>query len=142
MERILSILTASALIFNGATAKQWPYDRYAGETTRKGEWIAQKQSPEFETGPPNGFVKWLHQVVANDPDTGPLSQTFKNGSIPHDASLEDLIDHIDTPTRTPENEPEPPPNVPSYFADRQAAALFSHLPYPIDVGCTSDPFKW
>ena len=142
MAKLLSILTILALLLNMTTARQWPYDPYAGKPIRRGEWVAQRHLPEFESHPPNNFIQWLHRIVAKDLNTGSLSQTFHNGSIPHDVSLEDLIGHIDIPTRAPDDEIKRHLDDTSYYTDRQATPLFKHLPFPIDDECTSDSSKW
>jgi hypothetical protein len=123
-------------------AEQWPYDRYLGEISKSGKLIPRKKAPEFENDPSNGFLHWLHHVVGKDPDDGPLSQTFVNGSIPPRTTWDELIDHLNIPTPPPSDESKPAPPVPPYSPDHEAKAVFSHLTYPVDVRCTSDEFKW
>ena len=123
-------------------AKQWPYDRYLGDTSNSGKLTPKKEAPEFEDDPSNGFLHWLHHVVGNDPDDGPLSQAFINASIPRHASWDELIDRVNIPTHQPNVTTIPSIRVAPYSPDHQTEAVFSHLPYPVDVRCTSDVFKW
>ena len=129
-------------IISETVAKRWPYERYLGELSSDGKWTVQNELREPEDGPSHGFLRWLHHIVANDPDDGPLSQTFANGSIPPHATLEELICRLNLPTEQPINEIVPPSHDASHWPDRKAKAVFSHLPYAVDPRCASDPSKW
>lgn len=123
-------------------AKQRPYDRYLGESSRKSKWTVRKKAIEPAEQPLDGFLHWLHHVIANDPDDGALSQAFTNGSIPPHAALDELIDRLNVPPVEPSQGPALPLHLPPRWPDQQAEAVFSHLPYTIDPQCTSNPSKW
>jgi hypothetical protein len=113
-------------------AKPWPYNRYHGTPSNSGRYLPDLARPEFGREPTNGFGDWLHDIVEHD-ETGKLKDIFLNGSVPQKPSLQDILDNVDVPR------PVKHDDIPGRA---HVEGLFSHLNYPIDPECTSDPSKW
>lgn len=122
-------------------ADNWPYTRYHGHLTESGHYKANKSKPEFEQDPPNLFGQWIHSLVKAD-STGQLQQIFKNGSVPHNASFDDILKAINVPDKSNKNDTILPPHVPQPWPPQEAKELFKHLNYPVDVRCTMDHSRW
>lgn len=117
------------------------FTRYHGHLTDSGHYKANKSKPEFEQDPPYLFGQWIHGLVKTD-STGQLQQIFKNGSVPHNASFEDILNAINIPQSFDRNESILPPHVPQPWPPEEAKEVFKHLDYPVDPRCTMDHSKW
>ena len=140
----LSLVTIIFSISVGGLAWATLSDWYLGASLSTRKLTGRERAPEDNLNDQsrNEFLRWLHHVVANDPDDGPLSQTFTNGSIPPRATLDELIDPLMVPAGEPGLDATLPSTLPLSRADLQPRALFSHLPYLIDESCISDPSTW
>ncbi len=134
------IIRCAALFFLSTlgASEQWPYNRFHGVESAKGTLVPQKSKPEFIVDPHNKFARWFRNIVDKD-HTGQLREIFEAGSIPPNASLQDILQGIKTPEPPRGNASVPVPQTPAH---QQAASLFSHLPFPLDTRCTADKFKW
>lgn len=122
-------------------ADSWPYKRYHGHLTESGHYKANKSKPEYEQDPPNLYGQWLHHLVNAD-STGQLQKIFINGSIPHNATFDDILSSINIPEPDRKNGSTLPPHIPQPWPLEEAKDLFKHLNYSIDPTCTMDHSKW
>jgi hypothetical protein len=122
------------------SSEQWPYNRYHGIRSMKGHFVPEKSRPEFQEEPHNLFGQWFHGIVESN-QTEQFQDLFINGSIPHHATFDDILNSLKKPKHI-SNISIPPPHIPRPWPQGRATTLFEHLPYPVDPRCTSDTSKW
>ena len=142
------MLLFSFSLLQNSVAETWPYSRYIDSFAQPGTVVARSLGPVLEANSYNLFGEWLHGLIENGTAKG-LQSVFINGSIPyHIKSFEELLDYVDVPPLSssspgfpPTNASSRPPGTPLWPQD-EAAAVFQHLPYPLDPRCSSERSKW
>jgi hypothetical protein len=99
-------------------------------------------NPTLEQDSHDHFTNWLRGVVEKD-TTGELKKVFKDGRIPPDTTVGNLMDAVQYPP--PDNLTVLPPGLlqPGLSGSAaDAAAALKNLGYPLDKGCIADPSSW
>ena len=137
-------LTGLIVLAGFCAAEQWPYRRYQAQTDKKGNYVALKSQPEFKNAEPrSNFGHWFHQIV-NHQNINNVQRLFVNKSIPDFASFDDIRANLRVPRPSvAANESTIlPPHIPKLWPEKEALSLFGHLPFDLDIRCTSDRDRW
>ncbi len=141
MMHLVTGLAALASLLSLVVSEPWPYNRYHAAQVGNGQHKADRSRPEFDGDPDNHFGRWFHRLVKND-DLG-LKSFFVNGSVPHNATFDDILHNLAVRGAvSPGNHSALPPHIPRPWPKFEANTLFKHLSFPLDPRCTSDKTKW